>query len=770
MGKTRSHRHETDIRPDQRALHSIPFLITSLWAATIFLNSGLLFWLEPMIGKMILPYLGGNASVWNTCMVFFQVTLLAGYAYAYLLTRKLKVSTQVILHSLLFILALFCLPILIAKGTMPPTQTSPIPWLLLVLTITIGGPFFILSSQGPLLQKWFSETKHPHAKDPYFLFSASNLGSLLALLGYPLFLETSFRLARQSFIWGRLFWLLGGLTLLCIAILVSWRCGKAGSEKTMDQPNPLIPLTNKRRLKWILLSFVPSSLLLGVTTYISSDIAPIPLIWVLPLSLYLLTFIIAFSGSHVFRKILQFFYSIRIFSNTVSSWVIPLLLIPVAIFVIQNIAHSIVWLVGFHLLLFFLIALALHSQLAADRPPASHLAEFYFWMGLGGALGGIFNALIGPAILIRLHEYPLALAMACMLHPWKKELSLKFSWKDLGIPVLIGILAAAVPLTLKAASLHNVGSELKLLLIIPAIFVVISHNRPIRFGLGIMAIMWASSFYPTQNGWMIHSERSFYGLHKITLDPVRKRQWLEHGNTVHGGQNQSPGNPLTPLTYYHPTGPLGQIFYVAGERFPASPIGVIGLGAGSMISYALPEQEWTFFEIDPSVIHIAQDSDYFSFLSIKPYQVNIVEGDGRLSLEKEEDNRYGTIVIDAFGSDSIPVHLLTREAMQVYLSKLKGQGLLAFHISNRYLNLAPILGDLAGDAGLRAWAQMDFIDREEKELGKYSSHWVVMTNPASAPPLFTHHPDWKEIKQRSKTRIWTDDYSSLWTLLASTPR
>jgi hypothetical protein len=632
-----------------------------LFTITLFVSAALLFSVQPLIAKMLLPLLGGSPAVWNTCMVFFQSLLLAGYLYAHAATTWLGPRRQAPLHVGLLLLPVVVLPLAVSPGWLPPADANPIPWLLALLLVSVGLPFFMVATSAPLLQKWFARTGHPGGRDPYFLYAASNLGSLLALLSYPLLLEPYLRLAEQSWLWSSAYGLLVLLTTACAVVV--WRAparapGGEGPQTTAEPggAGPPERLAPGRRLRWVALAFVPSSLMLGVTTHLSTDIAALPLLWVLPLALYLLSFILVFAR----RPPLPRRLAERAF---------PMAVVLSALFFCLE-ALNPLWVplyldIPLHLLTFFVVAVGCHGELAGDRPPERHLTEFYLWMASGGVLGGLFNALIAPVVFDRVVEYPLALVLAALLQPRagapaERPLS---RWLDLALPLGLAALAAVLFASLSAFRFSSTAPSN----VLAGLFLLLCYTfegRPIRFALGVGGVLLASALSPGHSGQTLYRERSFFGVLRVAHDPTGQYRQLIHGTTLHGQQSLDPARRDEPLTYYHRTGPAGQVLEVFQQR-PAKPsVGVVGLGAGSLACYARAEQDWTFYEIDPSVERIARDPRFFTYLQdCRAGGLRVVLGDARLRLREEPDRRHGLIILDAFSSDAIPIHLLTREAL-----------------------------------------------------------------------------------------------------------
>ncbi len=787
------------------------------FAITLFVSAVLLFLIEPLFAKMVLPLLGGTPAVWNTCMVFFQAALLAGYAYAHAATARIPIRRQALLHLGVLALPVLTLPLLTLPirlaqheelGTTGqpmlwlleqvgllsvleqlPSASNPIPWLLLLLLVAVGLPFFALSTSAPLLQKWFVHTGHPAAHDPYFLYAASNLGSMLALLGYPFLLEPSFSLIRQSQLWigGYVLWmvLISSGALLCLRgegrgtrgdgrgvrgqkPVLSTQYSVLGTRT--PHPSPLAPRPWLRRLRWVALAFVPSSLMLSVTTYLTTDIAAIPLLWVIPLALYLLTFILVFARNPMVPH-----------AGLVR--VMPLVILLLAIVMLSE-ATEPVWLVLLlHLLALLVIALVCHGELAQDRPAAEHLTEFYLWLSVGGVLGGLLNALVAPLLFNGIVEYPLVLVLACLLRrpqPEDKETRrqgdketrknpasplLVYPWLDVALPVALGLITVGLIVGGQAAGLEPGGISVGLMFGLPAVVCYTFLHRPIRFGLGIGALLLASVFYHGVHGRILHRERSFFGVHRVTLDPEGGFRELVHGNTVHGRQSVDPTRHREPLTYYHRTGPIGQVFTAFSGTAAKSRIAVVGLGTGSLAAYGEAGQHFTYYEIDPTVDRLAHDTRYFTFLHDSPARVEVILGDARLTLAEAPARQYGMLIIDAFSSDAIPLHLLTRQALQLYLDKLADDGILAFNISNRYLQLQPVLGDLARALGLVCLGQADMnLSEAEKQAGKSPSQWLVLARARTHLGKLANDPRWQTVPGRPHMPVWTDDFSNLFSV------
>jgi hypothetical protein len=726
-----------------------------LFAIALFVNAGLLFSVQPMVGKMVLPVLGGTPAVWNTCMVFFQAALLAGYGLAHLLGTRLAVRRQVVLFPSLQLLVLLALPISLGDSAAAglPDHQSPVLWLLSVLALGAGLPFVVVATTGPLLQKWFASTDHPSAADPYSLYAASNLGSLVALVSYPLLIEPSFGLAEQARHWVVGYGILAALVLTCA--LLTWRRW-VPAEPVREAPEaPPEPVKSSRRLRWVMLAFVPSSLMLGVTTHLSTDIGSFPFLWIVPLALYLLTFVLVFAR----RQVVPHRWVSR--AAPITAIVLGILLLcesmqpPVG-----------VW-IGIHLISFFVLALDCHGELANDRPGAEHLTEFYLWMAVGGVLGGAFNALVAPLVFPRVWEYPLALVLACLLRRGAAASDSRRSRRlDWLLPLAVGGLVAALIVFVRAAALGFNQLTVGLMFGLPSILCYAFVDRPLRFALGIAAVQCAAAVLTADPRIQpLYTERSFFGVLRVAVDRDARLYQLVHGTTVHGRQHVEPRGRAEPLSYYHPSGPVGDVIAAFEPPAAGARVGVIGLGAGALAWYAGPDEEWTFYEIDPAVSRLASDSRYFRYVKeCHARKLDVVLGDGRLRLREAQDATYDLLVLDAFSSDSVPVHLLTRESLQLYLAKLRPSGLLVFHISNRFLDLKPVLAGLAADAGLHCRCRDD-LRVDPADAGKDPSQWAVMARDAADLRELADSPRWTVPAAPASSGVWRDDFSNLLSIV-----
>ena len=718
---------------------------TLAWfAGTMLLGAFLVFSIQPMFARMALPLLGGAPAVWNTAMVFFQSALLAGYAYAHCLSHTFGPRGQIGLHLGLLAVGCLSLPVAISIDWHPPVGGASIPWLIGLMLWTVGLPFLAVAATAPLVQRWFAGSGHPAASDPYFLYGASNLGSVLALLSYPLLVEPRLTLHEQGLLWT------AGYTALALAItgcaLVVWRSGSAEPSAPATSPvDQGEAIGWPRRLRWLCLALVPSGLLLAVTTHITTDLAAVPLLWVVPLALYLLTYVIAFARQPWLRH----------------AWMLkaqPFILIPMVLLFTWTLPF---WVgLPLHLLCLFVSALVCHGELARLRPGAEHLTEFYFWLALGGALGGAFTALLAPLLFDGVFEYPIALAAACLLRPRRAPEAGRRAM-DFLLPLMIGALIAARGSGLDFG-LSDPGMIGMLLVCVPsAVALYALAERPLGFGLGIAAAL-AAALLTADGHTVVARERSFFGVYTVKRDPAGYHV-LVHGTTVHGAQRVDPAGWREPLTYFHRDGPLGHLFSALGARPRA--IGVVGLGAGTVACYRQPGQRWTFYEIDPLVERIARDQRYFHYLAECAPDAAIRSGDARLTLQDAAPASYDLLILDAFSSDAIPMHLMTREALALYLDKLAPGGAIAWHVSNRNLDLAPIVGDLAADAGVAAWVRSDQPSRAALAGYRSPSSWIALARRAEDLAPLLADPEWARLAGRPDARPWTDDFSDLLSAL-----
>ncbi|MBM4068132.1 MAG: hypothetical protein FJ271_04215 [Planctomycetes bacterium] len=926
-----------------------------LFALTLFVSAFLLFLVQPMIGKLILPKLGGTPQVWNTCMVFFQAALLAGYAYTHTVSTKLPTRKQLLIHAVLlfipcvFLFMIFAQPFSVT-GFLPPPGANPIPYTLVQLTLLVGLPFFVVATTAPLLQKWFGYTGHPAAKDPYFLYGASNLGSMLSLLAYPFLIEPYVLLSNQAWVWAFSYLLLLGLVLLCVLLvwqsLGAARLAGAGGpvvdvpptpemqvppdsapaaaaapatptpETAIKKPSkiptrpsgkdaevPSAPhatdeVTTYRKLRWVGLAAVPSSLMLGVTTHITTDLSPIPLIWLLGLSLYLLSFILVFAKWPV------------VWTEKPHTFMLYLQPVALGLMIFMDFLatkeHNLTAMVIFLMLGFFWTTMVCHGELARDRPSTKHLTEFYLMMSVGGVVGGIFNGLIAPILFPSIWEFPIAVAAACFLRPTLKD----GGWVDdvvsnnfmeatpvhhpkkgkhqprsiakadanpsfhymmdvvLGGGMLVVLFALLMVVFPSAVDLNQMGKDPRgrwyfIMFGLPLMVACFFYGRPLRFGLAVTSVLLVSAVHAGEGRDAIYAGRSYFGVIRVFRQAQRMPDskgdtkihtytQLLHGTTDHGMNFSRPKdktrwhNPeedysRLATTYYHQLGPAGRgmqkfnwfgdkvNYYNSDARMPASLVGLgaasalvnlptaeltgmwseppyatIGLGTGTMASYGRPFQHVHFYEIDNVIKNLSLGSNNtFSYLKDakkRGSEVQVFMGDARTRMAQPyqnftelpdtgggPDGFYHLMVVDAFSSDAIPVHLITKEAIAMYFKKLVPEGILCVHTSNRHVDLVKVVADVTDSLGFKCKRGHDQAPGG-RGMGQYTSEWVLIAREQKDLDEIVEPADYTE-KLRQAARndagnidpnepyfnvptpsprsdyLWTDDYSNLIAVL-----
>jgi SAM-dependent methyltransferase len=722
--------------------------ITLLFAPTIFLSAFLLFCSEPMVGKMMLPLLGGAASVWITCLLFFQLMLLAGYGYAHALERYADIRKQMVAHCCLMLIALIFLPMQFNSRPDAAASNQPILWLLGHLIRTVGIPFGVVCTTAPLLQNWLSKTRATSGRDPYFLYAVSNAGSLLALLAYPVLIEPRLGVRLQSETWLAAYGLL--VLMVVTGASIVWKhLGGGVAVQPQAEASQTASLSWKSRLYWLAAAFVPSALMLAVTNHMLLNLASVPFLWVMPLAAYLITFMIAFAR--------RFHLSPMVLSQTVP--IVLLVLFPL-VTASRSVSANLVWYVlGSHVLVLFAGALLCHTALASRRPGTEHLTEFYFWVALGGALGGIFTAVIAPFIFRTVIEYPLLVAMIAFFRQ-TPEADRKINLMDWIYPAVLGLLIAIAWYGLQWAKIDDLMETWRIPLSIDAPLVLIAflfRKRQFRFALAMAVLIFGYHLaLPTfLESKALYIGRDFFGIKKVVYEPDSNMRKLLHGDTLHGLESQDPALNGKPISYYHPTGPVGDVMKMISDR-PDQHVGVVGLGTGSMAGWFLPNRHITFFDIDPQIYDIA--SHFFTFLRRCGTNCDVVMGDGRLSIEKVPDGTFDVLMLDAFDSDSIPAHLVSREAVQMYLRKLKPNGLILFHVSNRYMNVEGLVAALIVDASLEGLVRYD---DDEEPTGKVSSDYVVAARRPEDLGSLEQDQNWSHVEKPAGIQPWTDDYSNM---------
>lgn len=809
-----------------------------IFTLTVFLSACLLFSVQPMVAKTLLPVFGGGSSVWTTCMLFYQTILLLGYLYAHILMTRFGRTAQMLIHTGVLVLALVAGLMFDTPSAPPEASTFPVPWLIGQLLLVSGLPFFAISSAGPLIQGWFARTGHHRANDPYFLYAASNAGSLIGLLAYPLVIEWTLGVTKQ-----REMWLLGFGLFILLAIFAASRTQKekkltqkeAKRKRKLEQrmkkedqeieargamvtPTPEseehaqrkdAPITWVRRLYWVYLAFVPSTVLLGVTSYITTDVMSLPLLWVLPLALYLITMIVAF-GAHVERAVRDFTRPMVI------------LIIGAMVLLMANQMHAEgpMYLIAIvELLLLFAVGVVCHGRLAMDRPDAKHLTEFYLLMSVGGAMGGLFNGIIAPLVFSTNLEYPIALVLAVAVLPWSTDLVSVTAEKARKIRLTRRVVLPAISLTYVlflgffgaklVAFTHELitGEEyvitpvnmtlVALTTAVPPLLVYLAWKDGLACALTLLFPMVAIQYSAISDIRTIYRARTFYGIHEVTkqlvIDDVNERvvriHVIHHGTTIHGIQYLEEDLELQPLGYYHFNGPCGMIMNTMKAMRPeGARIGIMGLGSGAIAAHGREQDEITFFEIDPEVETIARDPELFTFLEKAPADIEVRLGDGRKLVEDSQEMgepKFDLLHADAFSSDSIPTHLLTVEAMNLYLDRIEDDGMVVMHISNRYLDLAPLIYELAmATTGIPPIMVEDTVIPPEQEMYRFASTWmVIVKDPMTAIRIAERaldqaerlYPDIEDeqalenksicyvyqVPEEERVRVWTDDYSNI---------
>jgi hypothetical protein len=817
-----------------------------VFTATTFLSALLLFSVQPMFAKMVLPVLGGAPSVWAVALCFFQGALLAGYCYAHASVAWLPARIAGPLHLAICLLAFLVLPIALPAAWGEPPPGEPYLWQLGLFAAAIGLPFVAVSANAPLLQAWFHRTGDPRAADPYFLYAASNLGSFVALLGYPFVLEPAFGLAQLSRFWTIGYALLVAALALCLLLVVQRNGARSGSETSTEPAPDGVPAASptsamnapdiaapgwKDRLSWIGLALVPAALLTAFTTHVSTDVASAPLIWVIPLALYLLTFVLVFrthptlfvplllamaAGGYllsfhvppilldIVRRSLPFGIAAD-WRETVTMpvWIgVTGALVAVGVFVAawkRRLLAPGQWLLWVHLfavltallvmaqtrhtgwvlgsvtgvIAFFAATLVAHRTLYEARPAPRHLTEFYLWMSFGGVLGGIFAALLAPRLFSEVFEYPLLLALTLACRPRAFDLGTERGEEAMRLWLILsgGLLAIYwVPWALaKAGSDFGGWGATPVVVSLLAAAALYFHRHPPRQLVAGLVAFAALSLLPSAVK-VGDAQRSYFGVYRVYASSDGQFNLLTHGTTLHGAQRIRDDTgaitaDATPATYYHPGSPMARIVSTAREVAEAAGrklrVGVIGLGTGSMACHAEEGEAWRFFEIDPLMVDIATKSGLFTFMTNCQPKPDIVIGDARLTLAKEQADHYDLIVVDAFSSDAVPVHLMTAEAIRLYRDKIRPDGLFLLHISNRYLDLDGVLAATAPTVpGLHG-----LIASDENADGSYASTTSTAAIFARDAEVLAKVKAWTDIEitdlPATKLRPWTDDYSDI---------
>lgn len=726
-----------------------------VFAATLFTSAFLIFAVQPMASKLLLPLLGGSPSVWNTAMLFFQAMLLAGYGYAHFIAKILPLKLQAIVHVLLLGLFTAVLPLTIPEGVSPPAEGGQAFWQLGVMLTCIGGPFFILAASAPLFQHWFASSGHEDAENPYFLYAVSNTGSMLALLGYPFAIEPLLTLSEQTHGW------FGGYIILIILVAL---CGFL----VRNGVKPVLPIAanadNSRvswtqRLIWTFLAFIPSSLMLGVTTLITTDLASAPLLWIIPLALYLATFIIAYSSKP--------FMSVPL-TRELASYI---LCVVILLFMLSGFISLKLPMIVVHLTAFFLCAMLCHGELAQSKPSAAHLTEYFLIISFGGVLGGIFNALIAPVVFTSPMEYSLSLAAVAFI-VWAGAAQFptirgKFNAIDdrkrpaklLLIDAGMVAVGAAMCLTIYFVTENTVRVAGSVALFI-YLLLIVQKRGPFAF-VALLCLLFFQNSIWSNNKNLIAQDRNYFGIIKIYSQD--DTHFFYHGTTLHGAQPQDGEHRYMPVTYYSPGGPTSDVFAEMDRRGGNQEVGVIGLGVGSVACYKAPGRHFDFFEIDADVARYAEDPKYFTYLSGCQSPYSVILGDGRLKIAEKPEGHYDLIYLDAFSSDNIPIHVMTKEAFETYFARLAPKGIITMNISNRFLDLRPVLTAIGRELGFTVYFKFHRPEATDEAISKLytKSLFAVMAKDERDIAPYVEKYGWKPYEKEVKVRAWTDDYANI---------
>jgi hypothetical protein len=728
-------------------------LLLVVYTAAIFVSALLLFSVQPLFTKMVLPRLGGSPAVWSVAMVFFQSLLLGGYAYAHFLMQLRNRMIPVVVHLVLLAVALLTLPLSIASGWGEPPSSGYAFWLLGLFAVSIGLPFFALAANNPMLQAWFVRTGHPDGPDPYFLYASSNIGSFLALLSYPVLLEPMFTLRTQNLIWTGGYALLIVLIATCGVLLLRSPASAAVDvlAGNRDAPAPGWAL----RARWIFLAAVPSGLLIAVTAHISTDVAAAPLLWVLPLSLYLLTWVLVFQS----RPLLPHRWMLQLQ---------PLAIMGAVILLAVGGEQNLLMTLGGHLLSFFIIAMACHGELARTRPAAKYLTGFYVALSFGGMIGGLFAGLIAPFTFSWIAEYPILLAFAALCRPPGEGPNAR--WGRWFWPLLALVAVALITPSYTGGKLFDWLNDGRaylagVLAVVAIILVILFKAGRWKFAAVVTFALVLTRMYPLDDG-RVETVRSFFGVHKILVTPHGQYHVLMHGTTIHGAQKfqNDDGTPLTgrpePISYYHKDGGIGRaITAIRARKGAPLRVAVIGLGSGTLACASQPGETWKFFEIDQSMVDSARDPKYFTYIKNCQPDLKPVIGDARLTFAREPDGIYDMIIVDAYSSDAIPIHLATQEAMKIYKDKLAPQGVVVMHVSNRHLELESVVVGIADANGLKSWVYDEDSNRDNEYI--YATDVVVSARAEADVGKLASSDLWEETEAEKDQRVWTDDYSNV---------
>jgi hypothetical protein len=714
-----------------------------LFAATLSVSAFLLFSIQPMFTKMVLPLLGGAPTVWSIALVFFQATLLGGYAYAHLIVRRIPLGVGPLIHLGILAAAAATLPIAVASSLGSPPTDNIAFWLIGLFVASIGLPFAVLATTTPLLQSWFAASGHSRASNPYVLYAASNLGSFAGLFAYPTLIEPLLPLHTQARMWSAGF--------AAFALLVS-TAGLAVTRRTSPLGNAAaaarMPAHDK--LRWVALAAVPAGLVIAVTSYVATDLASAPFLWVLPLAVYLLTFVATFRDRPWV-------------SHSTVARLVPFVVAPLSVGLLGGQRPYWLALVAVNLAAFVLLALFCHGELYRHRPAPGHLTEFYLWTSLGGALGGMLAAIVAPHLFTQVYEYPILIVAALLALPGASEGGVGRAIVQTGPVLMLGVPAVIARFGFGIELPATAELPFQILLVALVAVMLLQREHSARFiSLVVLGFLLTGLWQPGFN--QVAAVRSFFGVTQVIETSDGRFRLLYHGTTLHGAEriaDVAADVMPEPLTYYYRGGPISDVIdAVRNLQGSLRRVAVVGLGAGALACYRHRGEAWTFYEIDPAVIQIARDPQFFTFISGCAPDLPVVVGDARLTLAASTE-KYDLIILDAFSSDTIPVHLLTREAVEGYLNHLARGGIILLHISNRYMELADTVAAVGAAEGLAAFIKID--DRPDTSSPDYKMNAEVVAlarRPEDVGDLGVR-PDWHRLRAGMDVRAWTDDYSNI---------
>ncbi len=713
-----------------------------LFAVTTFVAAALVFLVQPMVAKQLLPVFGGTPGVWNASVTFFQVALLVGYAIAHVSLLVFGVRRQPLIQIGLAAVALAFLPFAVGTNATPPASFPHAVWIAVLLAVSVGVPYLAVTTASPVLQRWYAAIGQDDSAEPWFLYVASNAGSLVGLLAFPVLLEPRLDTSGQELVWAAGFAAYVACIVACSLIVRR----RAVADDPDAAEHRLARVGVVRALRWIAIAALPVTLMLGVTTYVTTDIASAPFIWVVPLALYLVSFMVTFGR--------RWRVSPRIAGYAAAASVLLVVLLEIDRLEVSEFAR-----VGAHLTAAFLAAVLAHSVLYRDRPPAQQLTTFYLLMSVGGAIGGTFVSLVAPTTFNDVYEYPLLLALVLFLRPapgWSPSSGMRRGLllvAELAVAALLAIALAGAAMQDESLEVRFVSDGwLLVTLVLP--FVLLARRAGIALLLTVL--LGLVTFAEPENP--LYRERNFFGTTRV-IDENGIRH-MKHGTTLHGGQQLDPAKRREATTYYSTEGPYGDLieYFQRDEDFDE--VGIVGLGSGAILAHARDGQRFTYYEIDPVVIEAANDEDLFTWISDSNVDVRIVEGDARKQLEDEERS-YDLLSMDAFSSDAIPTHLMTVEAMQLYLDRLNPDGVLVMHISSRHLDLLPVVAANAERLGLVGLTRADHPSDERRRDGATSSQFVVLVEDEDRLAGFADDPNWRALPDADVDRAWTDDFSNV---------